>query len=76
MPVHSTDHPSIPFNFGGFEMEQERCIECDEVTGNAGKGEGSLYWEDIGPLCSDCFRFDEGDIDETDHTEGLGCGKD
>ncbi len=36
-------------------MKIEYCIECDEPTGNAGKGEGSLYINDKGPYCQECF---------------------
>jgi len=36
----------------------EHCSECDCETGNAGRGEDSIYIElsdkEIGPLCEDC----------------------
>ena len=37
---------------------EERCYICDDATGNAGKGDGSLYCEccEQGPFCSDCFK--------------------
>lgn len=37
----------------------ERCVECDEPTGKAGRCEDSLYDDDdigIGPFCEDCFH--------------------
>lgn len=43
----------------------EYCCECDEPTGNAGKGDGSLYIAHEGPFCDDCHsniseeRFEE-----------------
>jgi len=35
----------------------EFCIECNNETGKAGVGNGSLYTErgDLGPYCDDCF---------------------
>ena len=32
------------------------CIECDCETGNAGNGEGSLYFREEGPYCEDCYN--------------------
>lgn len=40
----------------------ERCCECDDPTGRAGRGDDSIYAEvvatgdEIGPLCSECFN--------------------
>ena len=38
--------------------ELERCYDCDEPTGRAGRGDDSLYCEycDKGPFCPDCFN--------------------
>src|SRR5690606_10249490 len=33
----------------------EYCIECNEPTYNAGKGNGSLYLDDTGPYCDACY---------------------
>jgi len=33
----------------------EICTCCDASTGNAGKGEGSLYWYNDGPYCEHCY---------------------
>ena len=39
-------------------MELEHCCDCDEPTGNAGRGDGSIYIEyhdkEVGPLCDEC----------------------
>ena len=35
-------------------MEKERCINCDELTDEAGQFEDSLFVCDYGPLCIDC----------------------
>lgn len=38
----------------------EYCCVCGEPTGNAGRGDGSIYGEDgDGPFCASCFG-DEG----------------
>lgn len=42
-------------------MSLEYCIECDEATGDAGIGEGSLYVNGYGPLCPGCY---EDNVDE------------
>ena len=34
----------------------EMCCECGKRTGRAGKGEDSLYDEDEGPFCEDCYE--------------------
>ena len=34
----------------------ERCCECDEPTGKAGRLDDSLFDEGEGPFCEDCFR--------------------
>jgi len=36
-------------------MTLETCCECDAPTGRAGRGEDSLYAEDFGPYCVDCW---------------------
>jgi len=39
-------------------MELEYCTECDGETGNAGRGDGSIYIDyatyEVGPLCDAC----------------------
>ncbi len=33
----------------------ERCCDCDEPTGNAGRGDGSLFASASGPYCEECY---------------------
>ena len=47
-------------------LPQERCCQCDEPTGRAGRGDDSIYMDvdgkEIGPLCPECaddIMFDE-----------------
>jgi len=38
------------------ERPLERCFSCDDPTGHAGAGDGSLYDElGLGPYCQDCW---------------------
>ena len=41
-------------------MSIEHCSECDEPTGNAGRGDGSIFIEypdkEVGPLCQECRK--------------------
>ena len=39
-------------------MAEERCINCDEPTGKAGRYEDSHYCSycDDGPFCDDCYE--------------------
>lgn len=50
-------------------MSLEYCCECDEETGNAGRGEDSLFIEvgdaEVGPLCSSCYGNQAADTIET-----------
>lgn len=34
----------------------ELCCECGCPTGRAGRGEDSLYIDDEGPFCEDCYK--------------------
>ena len=42
------------------EPRIERCCDCDDPTGRAGRADDSLYVETeddvIGPLCAECYR--------------------
>lgn len=52
--------------------ELERCVECDEPTGRAGRGDDSLYCghcgagpfcaecHDLHLLCEECYEEEEG----------------
>ena len=37
-------------------LELEYCVECNQPTGKAGKAEDSLYRNDDGPYCEECFE--------------------
>ncbi len=39
-------------------MSLEYCINCDDETGRAGKGDDSLYISDKGPYCQTCFDYE------------------
>ena len=34
----------------------EECVQCGELTGRAGRADDSLYIDDAGPFCSECFE--------------------
>ena len=35
----------------------EYCCECGEPTGKAGRGEDSMFIEDDGPYCEECYEL-------------------
>jgi hypothetical protein len=62
------DNPADNDPHGECRHEIERCIECDEATGKAGRLDDSLYTDDSeGPFCESCFqkRLDERAQDQT-----------
>jgi len=58
-PLLQSDHWEVNRRFPGTTLEY--CCECGQPTGNAGRGEDSIYAEtmigedEIGPLCSECY---------------------
>lgn len=42
--------------------EIERCIKCDQPTGRC--GEDSIFFDDRGPLCEECFDKLQGSLNE------------
>ncbi len=40
------------------ERPLEHCCHCDQPTGKAGRGDGSIYIDalDLGPLCEECWH--------------------
>ena len=37
-------------------MDEERCIDCDDLTGRSGQAEDSFYTPNgVGPFCQPCF---------------------
>jgi len=54
---------------GSQEQELEECCRCGEPTGNAGRGDGSIYCDecDTGPFCAECVYGE-------DHSRCPNCG--
>ena len=58
-PLLQSDHHAVNARYPGTTLEY--CCECDNPTGNAGRGEDSIYAElmvdgdEIGPLCRECY---------------------
>ena len=59
-PLLQSDHWAVNARYPGTTLEY--CCECDQPTGNAGRGEDSIYAEamlgndEIGPLCFECYN--------------------
>ena len=55
-PLLQSQHDAVNGHYPGTTMEE--CIDCGEHTGNAGRGDGSLYCDvcDKGPRCSGCHE--------------------
>ena len=48
-------HAAVNARYPGCTLEY--CCECGEPTGNAGRGDDSLYTDDgEGPFCQDCWE--------------------
>lgn len=60
-PLDQGQHRAVNARYEGCTLEY--CCKCEAATGFAGPGDDSLYTEDDGPFCRDCFReiggFDE-----------------
>lgn len=52
--LSQADHEAVNARYEG--CTKERCFICDEYTGGAGRGEDSIYFEDQGPYCPECWR--------------------
>lgn len=53
-------------------MNFEHCAECDSMTGNAGRYDGSLYHAHEGPFCRECYdAWDELVIEDRDRLRKL-----
>ena len=37
------------------DCTEERCVQCDNFTGRAGRGDDSLFTTEGGPYCEDCY---------------------
>ena len=57
-PLSQSEHAAVNAICPGLTLE--RCCECDDPTGRAGRGDGSLYDDDDeGPFCGDCWNARE-----------------
>jgi len=57
-PLLQSDHWAVNTRYPGCTLEY--CCECDQPTGNAGRGEDSNYTDDDeGPYCNECFAVAE-----------------
>jgi len=56
-PLLQSNHWAVNARYPGCTLEY--CCECNQPTGNAGKGEDSNYTDDDeGPYCYECFTAD------------------
>lgn len=54
--LSQSDHAAVNARYPGCTLEY--CCECDQPTGNAGRGEDSHYTDDDeGPFCWGCFEL-------------------
>lgn len=53
-PLLQSQHAEVNARYPGCTLEY--CCECDQLTGRAGRGEDSLYYDDDGPFCWDCWQ--------------------
>jgi len=50
-----SEHAAVNARYPGCTLE--RCGECSNPTGRAGRGDDSLYTDDgEGPFCEECWR--------------------
>lgn len=55
-PLTQAEHAAVNARYPG--CTAELCIDCGAHTGNAGRGDGSLYDEDgNGPFCRLCYSL-------------------
>lgn len=55
-----SQHAAVNGRYPGTTLEY--CCVCGTPTGMAGKSEDSLYTEDDGPFCWDCFPEKEEEV--------------
>lgn len=55
MPGLRNPRYSLEHGYDALWADPELCCKCGEATGRAGKDEDSLYTDDDGPFCEDCF---------------------
>lgn len=61
-PLLQSDHWAVNARYPGCTLEF--CCECDQPTGRAGRGEDSLFLDDDGPYCWDCWQNIREDADD------------
>ena len=52
-PLLQSQHAEVNARYPGCTLEY--CCDCSQPTGAAGKGEDSLYDDDDGPYCRECW---------------------
>ena len=58
-PLLYSEHEAVNARYPGCTLEY--CVECGQPTGRAGRHDDSLYVDDDGPYCAECFEgFGEG----------------
>ena len=56
--LSQNQHAAVNARYPG--CTEEYCCECGRPTGNAGRGDGSLYSDDgEGPFCAPCYELKE-----------------
>lgn len=56
-PLLQSEHAEVNARYPGCTLEY--CCQCNQATGRAGRSEDSLYCEDEGPFCWDCWQANE-----------------
>ena len=57
-PLLQSQHWDVNSRYPGTTLEY--CCSCDGATGRAGKAEDSLYDDDDGPYCYECWSQRDG----------------
>jgi hypothetical protein len=53
-PLRQSQHWGVNARYPGCTLEH--CCDCGDPTGHAGVGEDSLFLEDSGPYCCECYE--------------------
>ncbi len=48
-----SQHSAVNARYPGYTLEY--CCDCDGATGRAGRGDDSLFINDDGPYCFECY---------------------
>ena len=52
--LYQDQHAEVNARYPGCTLEY--CCECGRPTGRAGRGDDSLFTEDGGPFCEECWH--------------------